>query len=214
MKIAILVNGRIRGFDKCYESIFKNVIKDHDVDIFLGHNSKNKDDDLVLFQKIYSEKAKHIEIIDSDIDIDHYEKKYPHNCSKVLNGHNMIYQYYCLYEAFQIMEKYSKDNDVNYDVVIYLRVDFNFITPIPEDLLKECKANTVYVPNFNDHTGLTDCFALGNFATMKKYCSSMSYLEQYYKAGCPFHPESLCLYNVEFHKLDVIRFYLNLHKFM
>lgn len=207
MKIGLLFAGRIKTFEECYDSLKFNILeqlKEHEIDSFLSHNIINKNDDIKKFINLYNVKL--YEETDMN-DTSYYEKKI------ILNNNNgarwtSILMYYNIYNAFNLMEKYSIENNIKYDIIIYLRADMIFKTPLIINRIIE--ENTVYIPNINDWAGINDQFAYGNFETMKKYCSLYLNVEDYYnKTNIKFHTETYVKIHINEQNLNLVRFDLN-----
>ena len=196
MKIAVLFAGRVRGFEDCIETQKKFIFKNYDIDIYLAHNANNVDDNLELFQKLYN--VKKIESI--KIDLEPY-LKYKNYNGYGMNGHNSVIMFKCIYEAFKMIPE-------EYDVVIYMRADEIISSSIEFEKLQE---NTIYIPEGNDYVGgINDQFAVGNYESMKKYCSLFENLTDYLdNKGAIFHPESLVKFHLEYQKLNIVRFPLS-----
>lgn len=206
MRIALLFAGRIKTFEHCYETFKKYIsepLKEHDIDSFLSHNVINKSDDIETFSKLYNVKS--YEETDMN-DTSYYEKHVKLHSSKG-SSYISFTMHYNIHNSFSIMEKYSIANNIKYDLVIYMRADQHFESPLL--LPSTIEDNTVYIPDIYDYTGLNDQFAYGNFEAMKKYCSLYLNIEKYYKElHVGFHTETYVELNVQQQKLNLVRFNL------
>jgi len=198
MKIALCFSGAIRDFDTCIASIKKYLIQDCDTDIFLhlwefksdndiNHNFKwrkdtcSKDRIIKLLKpksyvidnydndwenKIISESGINTEKFKTDAD-----KNYGYNCCSM---------YYKIRECFKLAEKYSQENNINYDLYIRARLDF-----IWEDYIKwdEFMPNKLYLIKDRYATQskivTNDKFFAGSYDIMKNMCNIFNYLKSY-----------------------------------
>ena len=73
------------------------------------------------------------------------------------------------------------------------------------------KPNTVYIPSGNDYGGYNDRMAYGNFESMKKYCTTIDFMNNTSQIS---QPEWALKQNLELVKLNIERFIYNteLHK--
>lgn len=132
-KIAILLSGEMRTYDKCYKSLFDFVdIINNKVDIFIStwnqiggriHESNNN------FNKDYIDKN-HIVHIYNPIIFDIVDKKLWEkniNILKIQNNHiknsDFLPQMYMWLRVFLLYKKYIINNNVKYDIILRTRPD-------------------------------------------------------------------------------------------
>jgi hypothetical protein len=201
MKIAALFVGRFKCFEDTYYSILQNVFSGHDVDVFFSHNAANTGDNLEDFKERYNVKASQSILLQIPEHI--------YNYTDVSNGrhgrHDHIWlMFYHINNGVRLIEKYCKNNDTAYDIVLYLRADMHFHSKVPFEIPRE---NTLYVPSLPDWGGINDQMAYGTLATMKKYAATFYGIDKYYlEDGILFHPERYTLHNIKVHGLHVVRF--------
>ncbi len=201
MKIAVLIYGRL---DKCiehYSNIISSIGVDHEIHFFLSSDNSPKEvleNFIILYKPIKYTNEK----IYYDCDL----SKYPNKPIET-NIPNMTCHFINKGRVFKLLEEYVEEENVNYDVVISLRVDLLIYNNFTFHKIKD---NTIYLPNCYDWGGVNDQIAYGNISVMKKYMNIfenvITILDQ--RLSKP-HPESLTLANIQLNNLEVDRF--NLH---
>lgn len=203
-KIAILVYGRL---DKCaehYDNIIEYVGKEHEIDFFAASDNS---DQLFLnnFINIYKPKA----FTNNPIIHKKILFKYLSLLERCTNLLNVTCHFINKKRVFDLFEKYILDNQINYDVIISLRVDIKINSQF---CFQNVDENTIYIPNNYDYGGINDQIAYGTINTMKKYMTIIS--------NCPYllenslsilHPETLTLANIVYNNLNIKRFRLDYH---
>lgn len=198
MKIALLLAGRIRGYEEGLDTQFKYIYKNNKTDIFLSHNNENILDKVDEFIKKYNPKK-----FDSSHSVFPYNNKF--KTWPETNTQNTWSSMYHEYTAFKLLEEYIQETKTNYDIVVFSRAeliinnDFNF------DKIRD---NLIYIPNSEKwRNGICDLFAYGNLQTMKIYCSIFININKYCKnKRIYYHSEFLTKYNLEYNKIDTIFF--------
>jgi hypothetical protein len=76
--------------------------------------------------------------------------------------------------------------------IVIARTDINLSAKVNFTI----EPNVVYIPEGQDYGGLNDQFAFGDYAAMKYYCSMYDRIDEYWNAGCKFHPETLLAYHL------------------
>lgn len=114
-------------------------------------------------------------------------------------------------KCMKLILDYQREHNISYDVVIYMRAD---VLPVQQRSFEIVKDSCLHIPIGNDYVGgLNDQIAYGSVEIMKRYCLLFDHIEDYFNAGCRFHPETLLKFHVEKQKLNVTRFgfpyYLN-----
>lgn len=200
--VAILFGGRITSFEKCFENFKKNILdslSNYEIHSFLSHNSNNTLKHLDTFINDYNVKLHE----NCKIDLDEFRKTV--QLHRVYwSNYETIYLHFHKYRAFSLMENYSKSNNIKYDIVIFLRADQLFETPLPILTITD---NTIYIPMDNDHCGLNDQFAIGNFQSMKFYCNLFNEIQNIFnhtKIG--YHTETYVLLYLK--NMNIVRFHL------
>jgi len=152
MKIAICFSGAIRGFDECYPSIYKYLIKPLNPDIFLHTwNIPKVDKRLDVSFKMQKDSCTHEYVIEKLKPLRHivepYNKKteerihnlagfgdteitvFPKGYKKrheeyIKYVYNSLGMYYSIFTANELKRKHEIENGFKYDLVIRARLDF------------------------------------------------------------------------------------------
>jgi len=200
MRIAVLVYGRLNNCSKHYNNIIESLNHPKDnIDFFLS--SDDSPTELVdEFVKLY----KPIGYINSKIQYDFDLGKYPGRRPET-SIHNMTCHFINKYRVFKILNIYVEKTNINYDIVLSLRIDvviqnkFNF---------NDLENNTVYIPLGCDYVnkGMNDQIAYGKKDSMEKYNNVISNVFNLLENNLTIpHPESINYANIWFNKLNVQR---------
>jgi hypothetical protein len=146
-KIAMCISGYLRTFKECYPSILKNIIQDHDVDIFihtydkLGNSSGwrhpidlSEDIDMDFLESIPNIKVIVTEKWD---DIKYKFEKFREFQPGVTNINVIATIFYKIYQANLLRKQYEKEHNIEYDLVIRMRGDQFFEKAINLDFPEE-----------------------------------------------------------------------------
>jgi hypothetical protein len=196
MLIGVCFFGRIKHFDKNY---FVNSFgPEHKYNFF--YSGDNEPEDLLVeFKKMYNPICVNNTKISYNIDFGIY----PNKITYPVNIHNMTCHLLNKKRVFGLLEDYCNITNTSYDLIVSCRLDLYIEQYSPEKPL----VNTIYIPAGEDHMGINDRLAYGDFQTMKKYMNlydNCVYLLDR-KLSLP-HPESLHLATILFYKLNIIRF--------
>lgn len=223
MKTAVLISGQIRNAKECYPSLYEKIIKPYGADVFidtwlphnntLDHRNQFIPNDMTVDELLleYRPKLSTFEDFDHSKLIKALEKVNIEN-RQAFDGSwahetivpNIFYMYYKVWRCFDLMKNYESLNDIKYDCVIRMRFDLSF-DEFP--LFQELTPNTVYVPSGSDHRGgLNDLMAIGDNASMEKYCLLFPSLFNYANSGMGFHPESVLRHHFNLTRLNCDRF--------
>ena len=105
-------------------------------------------------------------------------------------------------QAFQLLEQYSRENNITYDVVIKSRYDLLYeIAPAFSDTINDCiRNNCLYLPTSNPYElggSFSDVFAVGPAKLVSEYFSFVTNfgtaIEQYEQSGYRRFLPELCL---------------------
>lgn len=203
MRIAILVYGRLNKCVEHYDNLIKHVGNEHSIDFFMSSDNSNEEQ-LLDFIRIYNP----VSYINDKIEYDCDFKKY-NGLRGETNIHNMTCHFINKGRVFTLLEKYVNETNIEYDIIISLRIDLIFYTPF---IFNNIEENTIYIPEGYDHieNAINDQIAYGNINVMKKYMNI--FLNSIYLLNmqqCIPHPEKLTLSNIIFNKLNIFRFYLS-----
>jgi hypothetical protein len=187
MKVALLLSGQFRNGRECYPSIYENLIKHYDVDVFIAYYYEEPDITLEELTELYKPKyiayekydGELIEKFDLTNNFLHYTESTPSSLCKMWYGNEMV-KY--------VRNEYEKDFNVKYDVVIKCRFDVELLEKV-EIKLPE---NQIYIPIGWDHMdGVNDTFAYGDSNSMDYYLSAYHSLDGFINEGRFIHPEML-----------------------
>jgi len=208
MKVALCFSGGIRNLEDNYESINRCLIEPLNADVFIHgwyfkvnelnnthkmYRKKETDENKVLlllkpkkYKFEYYDKSKENEMIDK-FDINRIKEKYndnPYLCQLYPNTCGMFYS---INKSNELKKEYEKENNFKYDIVIRCRPDFEFYTPLNENVLNLVNDNNILLPldNYAFVTQQCDKFAIGKSVTMDYYSdlinNILSYEEKYPK---------------------------------
>jgi hypothetical protein len=225
MKTAVLISGQIRNAKECYPSLYENIIKPYQADVFidswlpnnytLDHRGQYIPNDMSVDDVLreYRPKLATFEDFDnsklvqalSKVDIQN-RKAYDGSWAQETIIPNIFYMYYKVWRCFDLMKNYESLNETRYDLVFRMRFDLQFDSfPVHQEIAP----NSVYVPEGFDHRGgLNDLMAFGDNSSMEKYCLLFPSLFNYANSGMGFHPESILRQHLEIGKTKVERFSL------
>lgn len=216
--LAIILYGRINSYEysiEYFNSLYKN--PNFNCKVFCSLNLKNTNEYIEKFCDLY-------DIGNEQINIEHtvlpneYIDLNPDGCSKrIFPCYNTYSLFYHQNKGFGLLEKYSKNNNIKYDIVLVFRVDVNpsdqntKVFPIKNII----KPNTLYVPRISNRNtsinirkntsncytnGITTFNTYGDFNTMKKYCNLINNIRKI------DHPEIMLLNYLNTLNLNFERF--------
>jgi hypothetical protein len=141
MRIAICLAGYLRTFEQCWPSILKNVIQDHDFDIFIHTYNKlgngqhgwrfpiSQTEPINTNFLLSLPNLRTLEIEDwNDIKYKFENFLSMEEGSAILpeNVNSMVASFYKVYKCNELKKQYEKENNFVYDVVIRMRPDIFF----------------------------------------------------------------------------------------
>lgn len=204
LKVALLLSGQPRSFEKGFEYHKKNLLDKYSVDVYMHTWKGSKGVDELL--KLYTGNGKNIVKLstvntvcfpDTEQIINEVYSRIP---NKQFPAYNTYRMFYSMYAAWKLMEqtRINYYNDTTepkklvYDVVVRSRYDYalNIVPP-----LHETRVNTVYVPAdrmTKEHDFCADMFAWGTPNVMEVYSKTfknLGYLYDHY--NCTFIGEDL-----------------------
>ena len=208
MKVALCFFGLTRSLRKyTYNSIVKNIFtplkqQKHSYDVFVHTynlpkitNPRSHEFNVQLDTgeyKLLNPVRSLVEdqsVIDKTIDLKFFAKNGDPWNDKCISLMNLLRQFNSLAKVWSLVETYTNETKTKYDVVVFLRPDLEYLTPL--DLQnKEYTDNKIYIPNFAWYYGYNDRFAFGNPRVMKHYANRLVSAIHYIKLGKPLHSES------------------------
>ena len=205
MRIALLFFGRINRYDDHYTNIMESIGHEHSIDVFFSCDSEPE--------------AKMLKCVELYKPIAYTNKKIQYTCNLLkypgrrpeTNIHNMICHFINKGRVFALLEEYSIQHAITYDIVMSVRVDTVFLHKI---IFEHIDPNTIYIPVGEDwvHPGINDQMAYGGFEAMKKYMSIFTnIIEILEKRQSIPHPENLTYANIKKNALDIKRVHISYH---
>ena len=194
-RIAVLFYGRIFLYDKIgYQNFIENFSEKYDLDFFLS-TSPELNEDVDGFVNLVKPISFNNDKIDSSINLFDYTKSNFINFNKCKNA---VPQFLNKYRVFNLLDEYISKKNINYDYIFVTRVDVFYYNCIDFESFHKIDDNNIYVPDGNLFglpvpSGVNDHMAIGNYNSIKKYCSLYLYLEKYLNDGVIIRPETILL---------------------
>ena len=234
-RVAVLFAGQIRSFKSCWPSIYKHIILNFepDVDIFMhlwefGSDTTeyNKDGNFLTKFKLQNDECSKEYVIEKshptkivcDKWTTQWEDKIMKDCNgyEIINGmseHDKNYavscmcMYYKIMLAYDLMDEYAKENNVNYDLIIRARLDFKWFEDVPR--LFELDDNQLGIVNDNyARHNCNDKFFMGNKKVMNEFCHLPFELYKIWCLKCisPFEGQEVNKWKIKNMNLSLVRF--------
>lgn len=104
---------------------------------------------------------------------------------------NVSRQFHSLSKVWEIFEHYKNVHSKQYDFVIVVRPDVEFIQDVPiRSFLKYVTPTKFIVPRFHWYNGgINDRFIIATPDVASVYCNRMKYVEEFCSINGPLHPE-------------------------
>lgn len=215
MKIAILISGRLIGYEVCLIPFLENIIN-HDIDLFISINDNDSEYYTIAKQQLSKWlKSFYIQKFEFPENFNHTPKKFSHY--KLINGeyrpYNALSMYFNDNKAFQLMEEYSKTKNITYDIIMKFRSDiitsgFPDINNFNPDIIYSVVPNCFFKDGLYNQLIISDIWLYGSINVMKIYCNTYNFLfdilntrnGDYYIAGeaCPTDNCYINKINVEY----------------
>ena len=204
MRIAILFWGITRSLKHTLDSFNENIVKmfiknNINYDIYIHSykmnrklcNSRSKEYNVEYDNEEYKLlNPQYIEIEDEDevktrINFEQYKTHYDCYNTDYKNIDNFIYAVYSKQKVSQLVEKSGKE----YDYIIYLRPDVEYVTNFDLEFLNHVNKQTIGVPNFHVYFDtINDRFFLMTFDNLSLFGNLFDHLLEYSKERV-IHPE-------------------------
>lgn len=199
--IAVLLPGRIT-LGAIDNAVLAGLEEDGSVVYFCSLNSAiekpQNTSKIVEHLKTHSEVCVNIEATPDHSHLEGFKKR-PETV--VANCHSM---YFHTKRCFEMMESYSREHGVVFDVVIKFRTE---VTSKEKLVLQGgMREDEVYIPDVFDYGGINDQIAYGSVSAMYKYTRCIDYIVEYCKGGLCFHPESILMHHLRNMNLTITRF--------
>lgn len=205
MKKALLLFGHMRTFQRCYESLYTNLLYDQDFDIFIHTWDENESTTKSWHSnhapvKKFSPREKNYikslyqpkDIIIEPQTILDYTSTCPGNLLNIEGQKNMVKS---LYLANKLKQNYELANNFTYDLVIKLRPDillYNSLSPLINRLDLSFKkfhlggnpsSASVQISSYR----ALDIIGISNSPTMDIACGVFKEFEKFYIKSTFFH---------------------------
>ncbi len=225
MKVALCFSGLPRNIQDTYVSIYENLIKPNNIeDVFMhvwecedGTNIGNKwesciydrSDRAFMLEKYASkgwleetqESFKNSPNYLSDDLLDKYV------VSKNTTRSDKLCQFYSLFQSVKLISEYQKKHGFVYDMIIKLRFDLMFFSPIiVEDLDQRVLHVSDFMTNIGTRSMVNDWFAIGNYDNIQKYAEIWNNITMLLDQGIKFHPEELIAGNLKNYGIEIDSF--------
>jgi len=175
--------------DTCYNSWHKNVLSLNDCDIFV-HSFSKKHEELLKYKpkKYLFEDTEYFDnnIVDKE-KCEYYYKK--HN--EINNIPIILYISYGIKKTLELMNEYSNENNIEYDLILLSRIDVCWLKPlIFNELNKEKLYSAIWGKN-NYYSIKFDEFLAYWFISNKETISKLSQIYdniyKYFEDTCSWH---------------------------
>ena len=219
MRTALCISGHLRTFDRTFLSLYKNIIKPNNCDVFIhtwetlgytgpvdgtaqAYDTERRKENIL---SMYQPKKIVIENSNGFQQFRQMGEGYNDRYMKVHPGY-MFAMFYSLWQANLLKTQYENENNFVYDCVIRCRPDLMFETGI--DIKRFVVSNpldAIYVPNFGFYSGVNDQFAFSNSRMMNIYSELYNMIHTHCRRGCEFRPEPMLAFHLNHHRLPVKR---------
>jgi hypothetical protein len=221
-KIAICMSGHTRTFNECKDNIANNIIKPlvdsgYYVNTFFSTwDDIDYNNNLQNVNKFCTEV--NAENYNSNFFTDNFSTKqylqYPGLCCHTTSS-NAASSHYKIKNSYDLAEKYSEKNKIDYDIIIRIRPDIIYNNMIDIGNIKDALLNDyLYMPNSHGkYTSVTknimDHFFYGNINTMKKIINTFNNIPNFLKLDNPHTVEGFLYSQLFENNIIINRFMLS-----
>ena len=201
-KVAILFAGRIKAYENVKDKLLK--IKNiYNATIFCSINKKTKSDYINTFCNTFDIKDSQLNLELTVVPPMIYDLYRDDNTS-----YDRTYSmFYHIKKAFDLVTNYQTVNNMTFDCILFYRADIDNFDTLA---INHPEKRSVYIPEGNDHGGISDLCAYGDYDTMNKYCNVINSIEHICKSQhVKFHPETILHKHLLNNSLNIIRFPYN-----
>jgi len=229
MRIALCFSGHLRNFNYAIDNIIENIInplKNNDentIDIFIstwdknGLRSNKWQGDINYINEIENKlKPKIIEIENENRNyfIENYSsqqyKKFKLCSSDTCS--NASSMWYKVYKSFQLVVKYSKENNINYDILVRIRPDIIYHNKLDYDtIIKNIKYDKIILPEWHEKYEqvtykLMDHFFIGKYDLIKILFNTFNEIPDIIKLNNIVHSaEGFMYYIISKYNIDIFK---------
>ena len=213
IRTAVCISGHLRTFSTNYRSVYENLLRHFDCDVFihtwdvLGMSYRPLDGNIHAINTHDLEGAINALYHPKKMIIEPSRKieSTPFIQSKVIDFRDVpgiLSMYYKIEECNKLKSQFEQEQGFTYDCVIRFRGDLYLeqIFPIDFNMSKD----HIHFPFYGNFGGLNDQLAWGSSKVMDDYSSLYSNIEACLRGGAPMHPERLLGYYInQFKKIPV-----------
>lgn len=179
MRVAILLAGRIKGWEYCKESL-KRLQDKYNAVFFVSLNAEGPDESTIAFCNYFNVTPGQIIYIPTQTP-EKYRQFHDDG-----HEHNFYSQWFHIKNAFDLCIRYCLRHSFIFDIVIKYRADIDteLTLSIPNPVIPKrfyCPAHLAYQTD--------DQIAFGDFETMEKYSQLVNFYEYFYKNGMLMYGE-------------------------
>jgi hypothetical protein len=189
MKIALLITGSLRNIEDTYSSIKYHLLDKHDIDTFFYgvENCYGVDKNYQQLEELFSPKKC---IVNTKLFYDSIKK----------TTRSSSYSFYNVMMCNEIKNQYKEENNVNYDIVIRIRLDYFWFRGITDLEFELAKSNILTPIDWSfksvNSFALSDIFCITNDVFIEKYSSVYNHIEEYQKYFT-YHTESIMGFHIK-----------------
>jgi len=199
--IALYFSGRIKGYEEGIENL-KFLKEKYNIIFFCSLNLKEITSYEQLFFNILEIQNDRLNIEETIIPDNMKQLSSKPYCGIPKNIYSHLYH---SSKCFELIETYQKKNKIIFDKIIKFRSDIISKTSLPIDF--DTKNQTILIPDGNDHCGVNDQIAYGDYNVMKCYSYLFDYIDLYCnQMKRSFHPETLFLFHLQRNNISIQRF--------
>ena len=174
MRVAILFPGRIYGWQYCKESL-KRLQEKYNATFFVSLNAESPDESSTEFCKYFGLAPDQIEY-----KLSNTPEKYIQYDMYRVRDYNFYSQWFQVRSAFDLLQKYSKNHNKEFDCIVKYRADIDsndtlYLELPPQPNRLYCQVHHI----FQTH----DTIAYGDFDMMDKYSQLVNFYEYFYQNG-------------------------------
>ena len=184
INLAIFISGRIKFYNKCLIPIIQHLKsqKKYNIRIFFSINNDSVIEDVI---ECFKNELGYYEFKPFFYEKDWVENRLKNN-RKYLGSYNQLSCFYNDLNNFNLIEKYEKDNNIEFDIICKLRSDIIFRNlnqvNFHKDDSKELILNNInlwcIIRAFNLSPPLmSDAICFGNKNSMKIYCNTYNFIK-------------------------------------
>lgn len=173
MKIAILLSGRIIGYEESYKNIMDKLVRDNDVDFYVGVSNEKVNTDLEKGFKELFKPVSYKKTTKGELSGINWDKVKTNNYMEPMKKNIMF-----MWKNRLNLLNQLKNSKKKYDWIISTRVDERYPRKLNYDKLSRDKLN---IPDnsTSDWEGIQDQIAIGKRPLIEKYLSVYSNLKKY-----------------------------------